>query len=65
MKPKIRLHLYYYILFLIIPITIFSDVIGNVLTLTLVALYTAWANAGDGVFITISPIDLAPNGPVC
>ena len=46
------------------PITIFSLVIGNSRIHNPVALNTAWANAGDGVLITISPIDFAPNGPV-
>ena len=47
-----------------IPIKIFSSVIGSSLILTPTALYTAFAIAGDGVLITISPMDFAPNGPV-
>lgn len=42
----------------------FSAVTGNSLTLTPTALATASAMAGEGVLITISPMDLAPKGPV-
>jgi len=45
-------------------IRIFSGVIGSSLCHTPVALYMACAIAGAGVLITISPIDLAPKGPV-
>ena len=45
------------------PIAIFSGVIGSSRTQIPVALATACASAGDGVLITISPIDFAPKGP--
>ena len=45
-----------------IPIKIFSSVIGSSLILTPTALYTAFAIAGDGVLITISPMDFCTKG---
>lgn len=47
-----------------IPLYTFSAVIGSSRICTPTAFATAPAMAGDGVLITISPMDFAPNGPV-
>lgn len=46
------------------PIAIFSLVMGSSVKRRPVALYMASARAGAGVLMTISPMDLAPKGPV-
>ena len=45
------------------PISTFSGVMGSSRCHTPVARKTAWAMAGEGVLMTISPMDLAPKGP--
>jgi len=55
---------FYFCCFSNMPMAIFSLVIGRDLIYKPVALYTALAKAGAGVFIGISPIDFAPKGPV-
>src|SRR5699024_11000906 len=48
-----------------IPRSTFSGVMGSSRCHTPVACAMACAMAGEGVLMTISPIDFAPNGPVC
>ena len=49
--------------FLATAMAIFSGVMGSSQKRSPVALYTASAMAGRGVFITTSPMDFAPKGP--
>jgi len=52
------------VVYFFVPLHTFSGVIGSSLCHVPVALNTACAIAGEGVLITISPMDFAPNGPV-